>query len=56
LQQPAAVSTAEWYHVISNSVNKKRDKKMAFKLVLELLTIIALSPKKVTIRFKFPTI
>jgi len=34
--------------VISNFVNKKRDKKMAIKLVLELLTIIALSQKKMS--------
>jgi hypothetical protein len=48
LQQPAALSTAEWYQVISNAINKNRDKKMAFKLVLELLTIIALCHKKMS--------
>jgi len=40
------MSTAEWYQVTSNSVNKNRDKKMAFKLVLELLPIITLYHKQ----------
>lgn len=50
------IIAAEWYQVISNSVNKNRDKKMASKLAPELLTIIALChiKKKSQLDSNFP--